>query len=302
MDAEKMTRQLTMIRELVNTIQELKDQYDVLKQGNNLATGDEEIMDEAETWLNQIAGTVGGYEHEFRTYIKYRVGKSREVVRGFYADITITDPITKIGKAVQLKSTNQDDASAVTSMISDAANQLSNERGERPRNLDRRVIDMQIRSDKNPWPFTNKNTHGRGTKSELEFKQKAIQVVLEAVTNYRQHSTGQNGTPAQVGTGMSPKARGHLTDVQNLHVFPMAGNQSVGPRSGIKAFQGLTTMGGMANFHVVNLTVKIRFSPAYWVIDRPQGTREYIDEIKLQFDRAGLGLICTDYYAKKIII
>lgn len=298
MDYKKIKGQLALIREMAQSIEDVMAVSLVLNIGQHITPGDIQIFETAETWLNQITGNIGGYEREFRTYMKYRIDKNREVVRGTFADITITDPVTKVGKAIQLKSTIQNDAGIVTSMIGEAANQLSGERGEEPKSDHRRVIDMQIRSDTNPWPFTSK-IDGRGTKTETDLRQKAIEVTLGALTKYRQHKTtglNSNGIPNQMpsaGFGMSPKALGMLQDVQHLATASMANLKNFGPKSGVRSIRL-----GNQGFLLINLVVKIRFSTPYQALNNIQGGSVWIDEIKMQFDRSGQTLVNAAYAVK----
>ena len=146
----------------------------MLELQGGITPDDQDIFQKVETWLNLVYGNTGGYLHEFKTYYKHRVSKSREVQRGHYADVTITNA-QGVAKAVQLKSTIQNDPAAVTQMIAAAANQLSGERGEEPLPNQRRVIDVVIRNPSNPWPFTAANQ--RGTKTEQEIINKASSVI-----------------------------------------------------------------------------------------------------------------------------
>lgn len=299
MNHEKVKRHLALIRDMAESMEDIRAVELLLSLTNSITPGDKAVFDKVETWLNLIAGNTGGYEHEFKLYVKNRIKKGRDVVRGTYADITITDPNTGVAKAVQLKSTIQDDAGSVTGMIAEAANQLAGERNEQPLPNHRRVIDMLIRSDTNPWPFGVHN--GRGSKTELELRQKAIEVVQRALTTYHKHNTlrinantGAINTNPSPGIGLSPGAIGLLTDVQHFATASMVGHQNVGPNSGIRAFQH-----GNQSSLLINLAVKIRFSYPYQALPLIQGGPSvWIDEIKMQFDRSGPNLVNAGYAVK----
>ena len=204
MDNEKVKRGLKVIREMAELIEDILAVKLLLELNAGITRVDQDIFQKVETWLNQVYGNAGGYLHEFKTYYKHRVSKSREVQRGHYADVTITNA-QGVAKAVQLKSTIQNDPAAVTQMIAAAANQLSGERGEMPSDNQRRVIDVVIRNPSNPWPFTEANR--RGTKTEQEIITKASSVISEALKNYTKHNSIKPGNAKpSAGKGLSDDA------------------------------------------------------------------------------------------------
>jgi hypothetical protein len=274
MDTNKVNHHLKMMRKMLDDIDKIAAAEGLLSMSGSITALDQIVFQKAETWLNLMAGNIGGYAHEFDTYVKHRLQKRRTVTRGGSADITITDPVTGITKDVQLKSTIQDNAGAVNEMIAIAANQLSGERGETPLAHSRRVIDMMIRSESNSWPFTA--WYGRGTKGEVEFCTEALKVVKASISTYRTHNTG-----AKVqGTGLSPTAIGKMHDVHQYSAHGPAGGSivGVGPRSSARAYSNQVVL--------VNLIVKVRFAYPYPLL-KPDRTFRFISEVKMEFDNVG---------------
>lgn|GEM_PF-3786967 len=298
MDTEKVKAGLKLAREVIELIDKIVDAELVMTLMSNRAMDpyDKKMFDEVEKWANLISGNLAGYEQELSNFYKYRILRSREVTRGKFADITITDPVTKVAKAMQLKSTNQDTSGAVTDMIAEAANQLAGERGETPADGQRRVIDVAIQSPNNPWPFGK--LEPRGSKRIADVTQKGETVVLGALTDYLPHGTIKinpqtklpNKQPS-AGRGLNPTAFNKLTDVTGATNVAKVGPNKTAMLGDINGTRQL----------LIGTTIKIRYKFPYQVIDQVTHTGttyKWVDELVFEANRLGTNLRVTHVKTK----
>lgn len=239
---EKFQSEIKLLQDFATLLDETVATLQML--GLNDPQGyDAAFVDDMATILTQAAGPLAGKESELRLYAKHRLDKFRTVIyQGKIADVAV-DYGNGLGKAIQSKSSYQDDCATINNMIKDAANQLTGERGETPRAGDRWVIDMAIRSPTNPWPFSQKATYGQ--KSLVEYITQAKLAVHACVTAYAQNSTG-----------LSPAAVGKMTDLTGVNVQKLSAKPA---NTRMVAVNPLT--GATANFQ--SLTVKIRYEIPY---------------------------------------
>lgn len=196
------------LQNIENIISKLRDARAELELSAHLPV-DQYFIAKIDEWASKIIGISNGYDAEFTQMYKHRVLKGR-VISDDHGDVTVGEPHELHAKTIQLKSTIQDSASVVSNMIKVALNQLSGERGEKPRDGDRLIVDMIVQNPDNTWPGDS------GTLGSYDWKQfetTAMEKLKTLCTDYRQHISDK-----KPGYGLSPTARNSLTDRQSSGV------------------------------------------------------------------------------------
>lgn len=183
---------LQKVAELVN---EMLAAYDSVNYGFGVTPPNDGIDNYTRTrmklkiddWASKISGVSLGYYAEFMQWKKYGITKKRVVSTGT-ADVTVGNNGQDFQKSIQLKSTVQADPSVVTTMMKVALNQLSGERGEVPRDGDRKIVDMTIMDSANNWPF-GIFLFKRPTKDEYIAEAAKVLRGILATAAYRKHNT-----------------------------------------------------------------------------------------------------------------
>ncbi len=242
---------------VLSMCEDFEEAYGIL-EGRPDSPVDNYFKSKIDEWANKIYGISSGYEAEFNQMYKHRIEKARPLIEG-HADVTIGEADDIHAKSVQLKSTVQDDHSAVNTMIKVALNQLSGERGELPRPGDRRIVDMHIQNPNNTWPG------GRGTLGNYDWNQfvtTARQKLADLITNYRPHSPSER----QEGYGLSPEAFGLLTDVSLLRLQKLSETPFAGHGRSSQVVSQVYGQHRSVVDKVIHLTIKIRYHFGYPII------------------------------------
>ncbi len=255
----KTKDKLTAVRDLLDTLLEVYDE-----QQGKLDPVDVYYRGKVEEWASKIHGVSSGYEAELMQMYKHRSHKGRAIFGG-HADVSVGEPNDYIAKSIQLKSTNQDDPSAVSDMIRVAANQLTGERGETPRPGDRLVIDMTIHNADNPWPV------GKGSMGSMnleQFRSTAGDKLVDLLINYQRHvqPKRKRDEPPRArvpGHGMSPQLLASLTSMQAP--VPLSQLSPQHPKS-TQFYTPSPTQQGYYD-KALHITVKIRYKAGYLIWD-----------------------------------
>lgn len=207
------------LQNIENIIRKLQDARAELERAAHSPV-DQYFIGKIDEWASKIIGISNGYDAEFTQMYKHRVLKGR-VISDDHGDVTVGEPDELHAKTIQLKSTIQDNASTVNTMIKVALNQLSGERGEQPREGDRLIVDMIIQNPNNTWPGESGTL---GSYDWTQFETKAMDKLKLLCTEYRAHISDN-----RPGYGLSPAARTSLTDTltsgmsYNVSQIPMLG-------------------------------------------------------------------------------
>ena len=258
---------LQEVQKLLNMLVDVYDEVSA-KQANPIDTF---YLKKIEEWANKIHGISSGYKGEFEEMYKHRTMKGRAIYGGF-ADVSVGEPTDFHAKSIQLKSTNQDDHTAVNNMIRVAANQLTGERGETPRANDRWVIDMIVHNPENTWPL-GRNTLGSMTFDE--FGQNAGSKLVDLMLDYQKHVNPKQkrDQPRQArveGHGMSQGHLRTLTDMsQPLLQCQFTNTQH--PRS-TQYMHPVQTPSGITYERAHHITVKIRNPVGFPIWNAQTGT------------------------------
>lgn len=248
--SEKLNQLHQIINQLLEAEMELRYRLQV--------PVDDYFYKKIDEWASKILGVSSGYENEFKLMYRHRVEKLRHLAGG-HADVTIGEDDDFFAKSIQSKVTTGD-FSAVNSMLKEAFNQLSGERGEQPRENDRLVVSMVINNANNTWP-DGANT--LGTLDFNQFKDRAISKLHELVMTYRPHlvtpKTKTQPAQKQVGFGMSPVMFHSMTDMSQQQVNPI----QQFPYMGFPGSSQLTThshgLHPSQGEKAIHLTIKIEY-------------------------------------------
>ncbi len=172
------------------------------------------LLAKHQEWGRKLYGIALGYYREFAAG-EMGLAKGREI--GFdNADVTIGTN-QHYAKAVQFKSSIQDDDSAINNIIAEAANQLTGEKGEVPLATQRKIIDVTIASPNNWWPFSVVDLTALDPEVDLstgvipraDFVAKAEAKIGKKLDNYKAKKRGLNAVTKQslhqhAGAGAAP--------------------------------------------------------------------------------------------------
>jgi hypothetical protein len=235
-------------------ILKLKDARAELEPTVNLPV-DNYFVGKIDEWTQKILGICNGYEAEFTQMYKHRVMKGR-IISDDTGDVTVGEPHELHAKTIQLKSTIQDTASTVSTMIKVALNQLSGERGEMPRAGDRLVVDMIIQNPRNTWPGDSGTL---GLYNWSEFEKHAIEKLHSLCTDYRRHQS--SSIP---GYGLSGAARASLTDAREAgQLYKVRDIQALGRHSSTQVVSHQQGHHPSNPTKLKHITIKIRYPRGY---------------------------------------
>lgn len=190
-------------------IKKMKDVHQQLSAQIFRSPADEQMLQNIEDWMRRIVGAVEGHGAEFELYYTHRFLKKRQVVRGQgIADVAIGTNGDSFAKAIQSKSTVQKGHSAIDDYIKAAFIQLTGEKGETPRAIDRPVIQITIWDDANPWPWTQTE--------RWPSRNIALQQIATRVASVVNATIGQNLSSSVLSFGPPPPPNATRTFVNQF--------------------------------------------------------------------------------------
>lgn len=261
----------TRLGELKYLIEKLLESHDALSLVQPANPVDTFYLGKITEWTNKIHGVSSGYASEFQEMYKHRTVKGRAIYGG-YADVSVGEPTDLTSKSVQVKSTNQDKHSVVNSMISEAANQLTGERGELPRPGDRLVIDMSILNANNLWPLSSRGIGLTIDDLERVGGAQLCSLIMKYTPHVVANSKASPPQPGAQGHGMSAGQLMSFTDMKDPTLISrFSGHSNVRSTQYIHT---VSTMTSVTHVPALHLTVKIRYKEGY-VLKHNNGS-EYI--------------------------
>lgn len=228
--------------------------------------GHERLKGELENKASSLMGITLGHLFEVRA-AGAQLKKERTISLQTHADLTVGAGNEWFAKSIQLKSSTGITPNDVDTHIGKAAYQLSGKKGEVPRDLDRRIVDVQICNPENPWPFTSEEKRDDNLSAFLD---KAKARILRYVGGKKTSHGGDKppkkklkGNPAERG-GLPEGAQKELSLVEKASDVS---RKTPNPKQGIGERSTVLTLTVAKKKHLLDcITVKIRFFPPREVV------------------------------------